>query len=224
MALDIDPPDRVPSEAEIQDLERQLGFRLPDRFRALLPQLNGAVAEPNVIEGPRDEDYAINRFEKIEDIVDSKNAIDSVRPSDLSLVPFARDDCGDWFCVVAADGAETGAVYFVDHEIAGNEAFSKVAASLDELIENAEPYVDTDEGGSTGIVVYAEPGFLEFCKEQERERQKKQKERMEGMNSPGFRGSSSPVRPPSANSSVQASAVNGTSPRQGGSRLRMELP
>ena len=49
MALDIDPPDRVPSEAEIQDLERQLGFRLPDRFRALLPQLNGVEAEHDVI-------------------------------------------------------------------------------------------------------------------------------------------------------------------------------
>ena len=180
MALDIDPPDRVPSEAEIQDLERQLGFRLPDRFRALLPQLNGAVAEPNVIKGPGDEDYAINRFEKIEHIVDSKNAIDSVRPSTLLLVPFAMDDCGDWFCVVAADGPEKGVVYFVDHEIAGDEAFSKIAASLDELIECAEPYVDTDESESTGIVTYAEPGFLEFCKEQERERQKKRKERKEG--------------------------------------------
>ena len=49
MALEIDLPDRVPSEAEIQDLERQLGFRLPDRFRALLPQLNRAETEPNVI-------------------------------------------------------------------------------------------------------------------------------------------------------------------------------
>ena len=180
MALDIDPPDRVPSEAEIQDLERQLGFRLPDRFRALLPQLNGAVAEPNVIKGPGDEDYAINRFEKIEDIVDSKNAIDSVRPSDLLLVPFARDGLGNWFCVVAADGPEKGVVYFVDHEIAGDEAFSKIAASLDELIECAEPYVDTDESESTGIVTYAEPGFLEFCKEQERERQKKRQERKGG--------------------------------------------
>ena len=54
---------------------------------------------------------------------------------------------------------------------------SRIAASLDELIESAEPYVDTDEGDSTGIVVYAEPGFLEFCKEQERE--KKRKERKE---------------------------------------------
>ncbi len=179
MALDIDPPDRVPSEAEIQDLERQLGFRLPDRFRALLPQLNGAEAEPNVIKGPGDEDYTINRFRKIEDIAQSKNAIDSENPSDLLLVPFAMDGCGDWFCVVAADCAEKGAVYFVDHEIAGDEAFSKVAASLDELIENAEPYVDTDEGDSTGIVVYAKPGFLEFFQEQEREKEKKRKERKE---------------------------------------------
>ena len=89
MALDTDPPDRVPSEAEIQEIERQLGFPLPDCFRASLPQLNGAEAEPNVIKGPGDEDYAINRFEKIEDIVDSKNAIDSENPSDLLLVPFA---------------------------------------------------------------------------------------------------------------------------------------
>ena len=179
MALDIDPPDRVPSEAEIQNLERQLGFRLPDRYRALLPQLNGAEAEPNTIKGPADEDFAINRFKKIEDIIDSKNAIDSGNPSDLLLVPFAIDDCGDWFCVVAADCPEKGAVYFVDHEIEGDKALLKIAASLDELIESAEPYVDTDGGGSTWIVTYAEPGFLEFCKEQERERQRKRKERKE---------------------------------------------
>ena len=180
MALEIDPPDRVPSEAEIQDLERQLGFRLPDRFRILLPQLNGAEAEPNLIKGFGDGDYSINRFEKIEDIVDSKNAIDSENPSDLLLVPFAMDDCGDWFCVVAADGPEKGAVCFVDHEIAGDEAFSKVAASLDELIEGAEPDVDTDDGHSTATIVYAEPGILEFFKEQEREKEKKRKERKEG--------------------------------------------
>ena len=179
MVLDIDPPDRVPSEAEIQDLERQLGFRLPDRFRALLPQLNGAVAEPNTIKGPGDEDYEINVFEKIEEIAQSKNAIDSERPTDLLLVPFAMDGCGNHFCVVAADGPETGAVYFEDHEMAGDEAFLKIAASLDELIENAEPDLDTDDGDSTGIVTYAEPGFLEFFKEQERERQKKRKERKE---------------------------------------------
>ena len=89
VALDISPPDRVPSEAEIQDLERQLGFRLPDRFRALLPQLNVAQAEPNVIKGPGDEDYGISRFKNIEHIAQSKNAMDSGNPSDLLLVPFA---------------------------------------------------------------------------------------------------------------------------------------
>ena len=183
MALDVDPPDRVPSEAEIQDLERQLGFRLPDRFRALLPQLNGAEVEPNVIKGPGDEDYEINRFRKIEEIAQSKNAIDSVRSSDLLLVPFAMDGCGDWFCVVAADGPEKGAVYFVDHEIAGNEAFSKVAASLDDLIENAEPDLDTDDDDNTGIVVYAEPGLLEFCKEQERKRRRRGRKGRRGRDS-----------------------------------------
>ena len=135
--------------------------------------------EPNTIKGPADEDFAINRFKKIEDIIDSKNAIDSGNPSDLLLVPFAIDDCGDWFCVVAADCREQGAVYFVDHEIEGDEAFLKIAASLDELIENAEPYVDTDESDSTGIVTYAKPGFLEFFQEQEREKEKKRKERKE---------------------------------------------
>ena len=179
MALEIDPPDRVPSEAEIQDLERQLGFRLPDRYRALLPQLNGAEAELNTIKGPGDEDYVINRFEKIEDIVDSKNAIDSGNPSDLLLVPFAMDGCGNWFCVVAADCPEQGAVYFVEHEIEGNEALLKIAASLDELIENAEPDLDTDDGDSMGIVTYAKPGFLEFFKEQEREKERKRRERKE---------------------------------------------
>ena len=180
MALDIDPPDRVPSEAEIQDLERQLGFRLPDRFRALLPQLNGAEAEPNVIKVPGEGECAIRRFKKIEDIIASKNAIDSENPSDLLLVPFAMDSFGNYFCVVAADGPEKGAVYFVDHEVAGDEAFSRAAASLDELIEGAEPYVDTDEDDNTAIVVYAKPGMLEFFKQQEREKERKRKERKEG--------------------------------------------
>ncbi len=181
MALDIDPPDRVPSEAEIQDLERQLGFPLPERFRALLPQLNGAEAELNVIKVPGEGDCAINRFEDIEDIVDSKNAIDSESPSDLLLVPFATDSFGNYFCVVAADGPEQGAVYFVDHEIAGDEAFSRAAASLDELFESAEPYVDTDEDDDgTATIVYAKPGMLEFFQEQEKEKQRKRKERKEG--------------------------------------------
>ena len=153
MALDIGPPDRVPSEAEIQDLERQLGFRLPDRFRALLPQLNGAQAEPNLIKGPGDDDYGISRFEEIEHITQSKNAMDSGNPSDLSLVPFADNGCGDWFCVVADDCPEKEAVYFVDHEIEGDDAFSRIAASLDELFESAEPDIDTDADDNKSTVV-----------------------------------------------------------------------
>ena len=168
MALEIDPPDRVPSEAEIQELERQLGFPLPDRFRALLPQLNGAQAEPNVIKGPGDEDYGISRFENIEDILDSKNAIDSGNPSDLLLVPFADDGCGDYFCVAAADGPEKGAVYFVDHEIAGDDALSRIAASLDELIESAEPDIDTDDDDNKATVVWMKPEFLELLKKQKK--------------------------------------------------------
>ena len=167
MALDIGPPDRVPSEAEIQDLERQLGFRLPDRFRALLPQLNGAEAEPNVIKGPADEDYGISRFEEIEHIAQSKEAMDSVRPSNLLLVPFADDGCGDWFCVVAADCPERGAIYFVDHEIEGDDAFSRIAASLDELFENAEPDLDTDDDDNKATVVWVKPELLELLKKQQ---------------------------------------------------------
>ena len=168
MAPDIGPPDRVPSEAEIQDLERRLGFRLPDRFRSLLPQLNGAQAEPNVVKGPGDEDYGISGFENIEDIVDSKNAIDSENSSDLLLVPFADDGCGDYFCVVAADCPEKGAVYFVDHEIAGDDTFSRVAADLDELFEGAEPDVDTDDDDYKATVVWMKPEFLELLKKQKK--------------------------------------------------------
>ena len=165
MALDVGPPDRVPSEAEIQDLERQLGFRLPDRLRALLPQLNGAVAEPNVIKGSGDEDYGISRFKDIKHIAQSKEAMDSQNPSDLLLVPFADNGCGDWFCVVAADCPEKEAVYFVDHEFEGNDAFSRIAASLDELFENAEPDLDTHDDDGEATVVWIEPGFLESLEE-----------------------------------------------------------
>ena len=168
MALDIDPPDRVPSEAEIQDLERQLGFRLPDRFRALLPQLNGAVAEPNVIKGSGGEDYGISRFEEIEHIAQSKEAMDSQNPSDLLLVPFADNGCGDWFCVVAADCPEKEAVYFVDHEFERNDSFSRIAANLDELFENAEPDIDTDGDDNKATVVWIEPGILDPLKEKEK--------------------------------------------------------
>ena len=158
----------MPSEAEIQDLERQLGFRLPDRFRALLPQLNGAEVELNVIKVPGEGNCAINRFEKIEDIVDSKNAIDSESPSDLLLVPFAMDGLGNYFCIVAADCPEKGAVYFVDHEVAGDDAFSRTAADLDELFKLAEPYVDTADDDSEATVVWMKPEFLELLKKQKK--------------------------------------------------------
>ena len=168
MALDIGPPYRVPSEAEIQDLERQLGFRLPDRFRALLPQLNGGVPKPNVIKKP-DEHYSIDTFEKIEDIIDSKNVIDSVRPSDLLLVSFALDGIGNWFCVVAANCPEKGAVYFVDHELEGDEAFVRIAADLDEMFESAEPYIDTDDD-SEAMFKWIDPEILELLKEQQKKK------------------------------------------------------
>ena len=169
MALVIGPPYKVPSEGEVEDLESQLGFRLPDRFRVLLPQLNGAMPEPNVIKKP-DERYSIDTFEKIEDIIDSKNAIDSVRPSDVLLVPFATDGIGNWYCVVAADCPEKGAVYFVDHELEGDEAFLRLAADLDEMIACAEPDIDTDDDDSEAIREWITPEILESLRQQEKKK------------------------------------------------------
>ena len=71
-------------------------------------------------------------------------------------------------CVVAADGPEKGAVYFVDHEIAGDEAFWRAAADLDELFEGAEPYVDTDDDDSEATIVWMKPEFIELLKKQKK--------------------------------------------------------
>lgn len=156
---------RVPSKVEIQDLERQLGFRLPERFRALLPQVNGAIPKPNVIKKP-EERYSIDTFERIGDIMDSKNAIDSVSPSDLLLVPFATDGIGNWYCVVAADCSEKGAVYFVDHELEGDEAFLRIATDLDDMIACAEPDIDMDDDDGDAVRKWITPEVLESLKEQ----------------------------------------------------------
>jgi ankyrin repeat protein len=113
------------TEKRLAQLEKKLGIRLPDSYRAFLLEYNGGTPEPNglcrkrkknptevchyflQVDSGRDHDDWSRLFEQMKD----KEA--PVLP--LRLAPIATDPFGNFFCI-SVSGKDAGKIYFWHHE------------------------------------------------------------------------------------------------------------
>ena len=143
-------------------MELELGLDFPPDARQFLRDFAGVRPGPNDFEvgGTR---YGLGHINNLKEISALKKSLDEFNPS--TMIPIASDAFGNYFCVETR-GQNAGAVYFVDHEIAGGDAFSLLAASLPELLSMAQPS-DPEQipfDPSKVISVWVRPGFLESLK------------------------------------------------------------
>lgn len=146
-----------PSDNAIREVEEQLGLELPPSYVAALQFCNGARPEANRYH-LHDSDYSIAEFLDIVHVGQVKRLQDEYNPS--SRIPFAEDSFGNAFCI-GTDMGEHDQIFFMDHEIPGDNAFRLIAPSFDAFFEGLQPYDPTlDESLQPEGDVWVDPDFL----------------------------------------------------------------
>lgn len=163
MALELNPISSAPTEEQIRHAESNLGFRLPDEYRTLLTSCNGAKPLPHEIK-INGQSYEIAIFLTVDQLAQHKASLDRFNASGLRLLPVALDSGGNWFCVATCE-AKAGHVYFVDHEMEGDQAFTEISNDLTKLLEKDQITNHTQvDDPATITKVWVKPGFLDSLK------------------------------------------------------------
>ena len=121
------------SEADLAELERRLGSRLPDEYRAFLADHNGGAPETNVFTVSPNNSAGVNEYLSTRDIAETR-ARYGERLAD-GLVPVAYAEGGN-LVVVSSDGT----VYFWDHELEDEEPLTELAATFSAFRDSLEPF------------------------------------------------------------------------------------
>ena len=125
-----------PSLEEVGKVEATLGLKLPTAYIEALAFCNGAISEPNVLEGS-DQRYNVERFLELSELPHVKKLLDEFNPS--THAPIARAAGGDHICI-ATEGDRTGAILVADHEVPGDDAFSWVSDTLGSFLDGLVPF------------------------------------------------------------------------------------
>lgn len=125
------------SEADIENLNKQLNIIVPKDFRLFLTKF-GNIYTPNILDIIVDKDIelpVIQEFWPTENIINDKQNEWTAHLS-TDLIPFASDSMGNIFGFLAADlqeERETCSVHFFNHDY---DTVEKVSNSFSEWIES----------------------------------------------------------------------------------------
>ena len=129
-----------PSAEQVSALEVSLGTKFTDEYLNFLKGYNGAVPEANVFRVSDQNSSGVNGFIPLEKIACEVKFLDSEVSPDF--FPIAYAEGGNYVCLPIAGGH--GGVYFLDHEIPGSEALTRMAGSLEEFLDQLQP-LDREE-------------------------------------------------------------------------------
>jgi hypothetical protein len=114
-----------PNDAELSQLGLAVGHPLPPSYVSFVNHHDGATPSGNSLVTSANE-ISVSRFVSVREALNLNESIDGFP---ISVIPFAEDDCGNYFYVKPYSGA----VYFWDHEL--EDADEKVANDVAEFIE-----------------------------------------------------------------------------------------
>ncbi len=137
MTIKIGRSKELPSQEQILKVEVELGVKLPIEYLQFLTQGNGGVPETNIFKVSTNNDSGISEFISLDRIVYEAGLIKDQIGKDF--VPVAHAEGGNYLCL-AVTGLSTGSVYFLDHEIPGEDGLIKLASSLKEFLEVVQPF------------------------------------------------------------------------------------
>jgi hypothetical protein len=136
MTIKISRSTETPTQDQILSLEEVLGVKLPSEYIEFLAQNNGGKPETNTFKISENNDSGINGFIPLDKIVyETKLIRDQIGGE---LMPVAYAEGGNYLCIAVA-GKWIGSIFFMDHEIPGGDAITKLAPSLTQFLEDAQP-------------------------------------------------------------------------------------
>lgn len=147
-----------PSLEQISALEVSLGTKFANEYLSFLQKYNGALPEANVFRVSDQNSSGVNGFIPLEKIAYEAQFLDSEVSPDF--FPIAYAEGGNYVCLPIAAGRD--GVYFLDHEIPGLVALTKLAGSLEGFLDQLQPLDRTEVKLKPGQVkkVWIDPSFL----------------------------------------------------------------
>jgi SMI1-KNR4 cell-wall len=102
----LEAPDAPSSEGQIEAIERDLKFKLPDSYRGFLKEFGGgAFGLTNVFNANSDAYYYI-----VEQNISAK----LILPNDY--IAISDDHCGGWYVLQVADGVAGETIYYWNND------------------------------------------------------------------------------------------------------------
>lgn len=155
----------APDAVEIEAALERLNIHPSGAFLELVSNHNGASLDPNTFYISANNSSGVNRIIAIEKIAYETSLIDPVIAE--SFFPFAYAEGGNYLCL--SKKSQDTAVYFLDHEIEGGKALTKVANSLNEFFSELEPIESSGPVKSARIKsVWIDPAFLKELQDKRR--------------------------------------------------------
>ena len=152
-------------ESELLRAEAALGVSIPEGYRAFLQATDGG--RPN--EGTFSPNVGVTEFLGAREIVSVRSRLRGRLPE--TLLPIAGAEGGNYICISVAEGQE-GAIYFWDHQLEGDGATERLAASFDAFVSQLRKLVPQDLPPHRVLSVEIDPEFLKKVREQEQQDEK----------------------------------------------------
>ena len=148
-----------PTSAEIAVVEAALCLKLPPDYVAFLLIGNGAKPEPNLFDTMSNGKASVAEFFALSSLIIEKCYLDNANPS--AKVPIARAVGGDWICIETLSTGY-GTVWFADHELPGNDAFSPLSDNIETFLAKIMPWTPNEASVKPESVInsWIDPNFL----------------------------------------------------------------
>lgn len=153
-----------PTLAEIAAAEVALCLTLPSDYINFLIIGNGAKPEPNLFDTASNGKSSIVEFFALGNLVIEKRYLDSANPS--AKVPIAGAAGGDWVCIETLSKGY-GTIWFADHELPGDDAFSPLSDNIEKFLAKLMPWTLNAHAIKPKNVVnsWIDPVFLQELKQ-----------------------------------------------------------
>lgn len=135
-----------PLKNDIARLREAVGGALPPEYCEFVRTHNGATPESNSIPIGTDNKSGVRCFVSAAEAVSLVSEIDGFP---TGAIPFAEDDCGNYFYI----RLKTGGVYFWDHEVDGGD--TRLASTIAEFISALQPVEASSFKLAAGQVIRA---------------------------------------------------------------------
>lgn len=136
MAIGVKRPGRPATAADVAVVERELGLKFSSEFIEFVTQHNGAVPEANVLDISTANSVSITSFIPLDKLACEYRLLAHQLAS--RFLPFAYAEGGNYVCL--GMGKRGHGVYFLDHEIPGDDALIWLASSIPEFLSALRPF------------------------------------------------------------------------------------